>query len=165
MKTFLVVCAIVLSGCAAGPDFHTPAAPDTQRYTQDALPEHTATSNGPAGAAQRFATALRPIPMWWREFGSDALNRLVDEGLRHNPTLGEARARLREARENYTALSGTTQFPNIDAPFSGARQKVDPAAFGIPHVETPGPFSLFNASVSVSYVFDIFGGKIGRAHV
>ena len=159
MKTFLVVCAIVLSGCAAGPDFHTPAAPDTQRYTQDALPEHTATSNGPAGAAQRFATALRPIPMWWREFGSDALNRLVDEGLRHNPTLGEARARLREARENYTALSGTTQFPNIDAPFSGARQKVDPAAFGIPHVETPGPFSLFNASVSVSYVFDIFGGN------
>ncbi|CAH2925451.1 MAG: hypothetical protein CPSOU_4684 [uncultured Paraburkholderia sp.] len=34
MKAFLVVCAIALSGCAAGPDFHTLAAPDTQSYTR-----------------------------------------------------------------------------------------------------------------------------------
>ncbi|CAB3652562.1 efflux transporter outer membrane subunit [Paraburkholderia sp. SIMBA_055] len=159
MKTLLVVCAFGLTGCAVGPDFHAPAAPDTQNYTQRALPGQTASSEGPAGAAQTFNAAPGPIPMWWRQFQSDALNRLVDEALRHNPTLGQARARLIEARENYTALAGATQFPSIDATLSGSRQKVDPAAFGIPHVESPGPFSLFSASVSVSYVFDIFGGN------
>ncbi|WP_027209875.1 efflux transporter outer membrane subunit [Burkholderia sp. WSM2232] len=159
MKALLVVCAIALSGCAVGPDFNAPAAPDTQTYTPHALPERTVSSDGPSGSSQTFNTARGVMPMWWREFQSDALNRLVDEALHQNPTLAHARARLIQARENYTALAGTTQFPSIDATLSGARQKVDPAAFGIPHVQSAGPFSLFGASVSVSYAFDIFGGN------
>uniref|UniRef100_E1TK74 RND efflux system, outer membrane lipoprotein, NodT family n=1 Tax=Burkholderia sp. (strain CCGE1003) TaxID=640512 RepID=E1TK74_BURSG len=159
MKALLVVCAIALSGCAVGPDFKAPGAPDTQTYTPNALPERTVSSDGPNGASQTFDTARGVMPMWWHEFKSDALNRLVDEALHQNPTLAQARARLIQAQQNYTALAGTTQFPGIDATLSGARQKVDPAAFGIPHVESAGPFSLFGASVSVSYVFDIFGGN------
>jgi NodT family efflux transporter outer membrane factor (OMF) lipoprotein len=159
MKAFHIICALALSGCAVGPDFHAPAAPDTQAYTRDALPERTAASGGPAGSAQSFNMAPSALPMWWRQFQSDALNRLVDRALRESPTLAQARAKLIEARENYTALAGATQFPSVDATISGSRQKVDPAAFGIPLVENPGPFSLFNASVSVSYAFDIFGGN------
>jgi len=159
MKALLVVCAIVLSGCAVGPDFNAPAPPDTQTYTPHALPEQTVSSEGPAGASQTFNTARTIMPMWWREFQSDALNRLVDQALRENLTLAQARARLLQARENYTALAGATQFPIVDATLSSARQKVDPAAFGIPHVESAGPFSLFGASLSVSYAFDIFGGN------
>ncbi len=159
MKTLLVACAVALSGCTVGPDFQAPVAPGTQSYTREALPERTVASSGAAGAAQTFSLTPGPTPMWWRQFQSDALNRLVDEALRESPTLAQARAKLIEARENYTAIAGATQFPGIDATLSGARQKVDPAAFGIPHVENPGPFSLFSASVSVSYVFDIFGGN------
>ncbi|CAB3731861.1 efflux transporter outer membrane subunit [Paraburkholderia rhynchosiae] len=159
MKALLIACALAFSGCAVGPDFHAPAAPDTETYTRDALPERTVSSNGPAGSAQTFNMAPSARAMWWQEFQCDALNPLVDQALRQSPTLAQARAKLVEARENYTALAGATQFPSIDATLSGARQKVDPAAFGIPNVETPGPFSLFNASVSVSYAFDIFGGN------
>ncbi|HEX7932919.1 MAG TPA: efflux transporter outer membrane subunit [Paraburkholderia sp.] len=157
MKVHLVIGALALSGCAVGPDFHTPATPDAQTYTRDALPTHTVASNAPAGSAQTFTAASRALPMWWLQFQSDTLNRLVDEALRQSPTLAQAQAKLIEARENYTALSGATQLPRVDATLSGARQKVDPAAFGIPNVQNPGPFSLFNASVSVSYAFDIFG--------
>ena len=97
--------------------------------------------------------------MWWKQFHSEALDRLVDEALQHSPTLAQARAKLVEAQENYNAQAGATQFPSIDAKVSASRQQVDLAAFGIPHVTNPGPFSLINASVSVSYVFDIFGGN------
>ena len=97
--------------------------------------------------------------MWWTQFRSDALDRLVDEALRQSPTLAQARAKLIEARETYNAQAGATRFPSVDAAISGSRQRVDPAAFGVPDVPNPGPFSLFNASVSVSYTFDIFGGN------
>ncbi|MFM0440052.1 efflux transporter outer membrane subunit [Paraburkholderia strydomiana] len=159
MKTLLLACAVALSGCTVGPDFQAPAVPHTQSYTRETLPERTVESNGAAGAAQKFSLTPRPTSMWWRQFQSDALNHLVDDALRESPTLAQARAKLIEARENYTALAGATQWPGIDVTVSSARQKVDPAAFGIPHVENPGPFSLFSTSVSVSYVFDIFGGN------
>lgn len=146
--------SLLLCACAVGPDFHAPAAPDARSYTRETLPASTHAE----GATQTLVAADRALPMWWTQFHSDALNRLVDAALQHSPTLDEARAKLVEARENYVAQAGATQFPQVDAKLSGARQKVDPAAFGIP-VPSPGPFTLFNASVSVSYALDVFGGN------
>jgi NodT family efflux transporter outer membrane factor (OMF) lipoprotein len=149
MKHLVLVSLMALSGCAVGPDFQTPAPPDAERYTRDA----------PASVAQTFTAADTATPMWWKRFRSDALDRLVDEALRQSPTLDQARARLIEARENYNAQAGATAFPSVDATMSATRQQVDLASFGIPNVANPGPFSLFDASVSVSYTFDIFGGN------
>lgn len=146
-------CVLALSACAVGPDFQTPAAPAMQTYTRDVPAERNATS------APTFRTTDTALPMWWRAFHSDALDRVVDQALQHSPTLDEARSKLLQAREDYTAQSGATQWPGVDAKISGSRQKVDPAAFGIPLAQTPAPFSLFNASVSVSYVFDVFGAN------
>ncbi|MDB5991877.1 MAG: transporter permease [Herbaspirillum sp.] len=162
MKPFVLlsVCALcVLCSCAAGPDFHTPAAPDTPSYTHEAQAATTVAAGGAAGSAQEFVAAQHATPMWWTQFHCDALNHLVDRALQRSPTLAQARAKLVEARENYTAQAGATQFPSIDASLSGVRQKVDIAAFGISGVPNPGPFTLYNASVSVSYALDIFGGN------
>ncbi|MFM0340615.1 efflux transporter outer membrane subunit [Paraburkholderia fungorum] len=159
MKPLAIFCSLVLCGCAVGPDFHTPAAPDTQTYMQSADPSHTVSAGGKDGAVQTFTTADTAMPMWWRQFHSADLDRLVEQALSQSPTLAQARARLIEARENYNAQAGATQFPSVDAKLSGTRQQVDLAAFGIPSVANPGPFSLFNASVSVSYLFDVFGGN------
>ncbi|SAK64086.1 RND efflux system outer membrane lipoprotein [Caballeronia arationis] len=149
MKQLVLVSVMVLFGCAVGPDFQTPAPPEAQPYTRDA----------PASAAQTFPAADTATPMWWNRFHSDALDRLVDEALQQSPTLAQARAKLIEARENYNAQAGATAFPSVDATISGTRQQVNLASFGIPNVSSPGPFSLFDASVSVSYTFDIFGGN------
>ncbi|RQR65871.1 ABC transporter permease [Burkholderia sp. Bp9126] len=153
--------AALVCGCAVGPDFSTPAAPPTQRYTRGAPPATTASAGGgPAGNAQTFATAEHALPHWWMQFGSEPLNRLVDDALRNSPTVDAARATLDEARQNYVAQAGATQWPSVDAKLSGTREKVDTAAFGLPaNVPNPGPFTLYNASVSVSYVLDVFGGN------
>jgi NodT family efflux transporter outer membrane factor (OMF) lipoprotein len=155
MKHYVLLSALALCGCAVGPDFHEPAAPDAPSYTREALPAATQA----AGVTQTLVVANNALPAWWMQFHSDALNRLVDTALQRSPTLDEARAKLVEARENYIAQAGATEFPAVDATLSGTRQKVNPAAFGIPIVPNPGPFTLFNASVSVSYALDVFGGN------
>lgn len=150
----------LLAGCAVGPDFNPPSAPPTQRYTRGEPPATTAAASGAAGTAQTFSNAAHAPPRWWTQFGSAALNRLVDDALRHSPTLDEARARLDEARQSYVAEAGATLLPSIDAKLSATREQVDIAAFGLPaNVPPPGPFTLYNASVSVSYVLDVFGGN------
>jgi NodT family efflux transporter outer membrane factor (OMF) lipoprotein len=156
MKPLILLSVLALCGCAVGPDFQAPPAPDTQTYTPDASSAPTVSASG---ATQTFTAAEHATPTWWKQFHSETLDHLVDEALQHSPTLAQARAKLLEAQENYNAQAGATQFPSVDAKISASRQQVDLAAFGIPHVTNPGPFSLINASVSVSYVFDIFGGN------
>jgi NodT family efflux transporter outer membrane factor (OMF) lipoprotein len=159
MKPLAYLSVVALCGCAVGPDFQPPAAPDTQSYTHEAQPAVTDAASGVAGASQTFVAAAHATPMWWQQFQSDALNRLVELALQQSPSLTLARAKLIEARENYNAQFGATAFPTVDATVSGVRQRVDIAAFGIPNVPNQGPFTLYNASASVSYALDIFGGN------
>ncbi|HEY1609437.1 MAG TPA: TolC family protein, partial [Paraburkholderia sp.] len=154
-----IACAVMLAGCAVGPDFHSPAAPETSSYTRGGMPSATVAPGGAGGGAQNFVAAANAPRAWWAQFGSPALDQLVDAALNASPTLDAASARLVEARENYNAQAGATLFPSVDASLSGTRQKVDLAAFGINSVPTPGPFTLYDASVSVSYVFDLFGAN------
>jgi NodT family efflux transporter outer membrane factor (OMF) lipoprotein len=116
-------------------------------------------ASGTAGAAQAFVVAPHAPQQWWKRFESDSLNRLVDMALQHSPTLDSARAKLVEARENYAAQAGSTELPTIDASVSATREKIDIAAFGISFVPPSAPFTLYNASVSVSYALDLFGGN------
>jgi NodT family efflux transporter outer membrane factor (OMF) lipoprotein len=159
MKLVILLFVCALCSCAVGPDFQTPAAPESQTYTHETQPATTVAADGTAGSAQAFVAARHATPMWWTQFQCDALNRLINQALQRSPTLAQARAKLIEARENYTAQAGATQFPSIDASLSGVRQQVDIAGFGISGVPNPGPFTLYNASVSVSYALDIFGGN------
>ena len=153
MKSLVPLCALVLCGCTVGPDFHAPAPPDTQTYVSTTPQQQLVTVT-----PQSFPAADRALPSWWTQFGSDALNALVDRALNDSPTLAQARAKLAQVREDYRAQAGSTYYPAVDASLSGSRQKVDPAAFGVP-VPSPGPFTLFDASVSVSYTLDVFGGE------
>ena len=146
---------MLLAGCAVGPDFKKPAAPDVTRYTDTELPSKTASAKGLDGAAQSFAVSKNVPEQWWTLFGSESLNKLVEQALANNPDLKAAYASLRIAQENYYAARGDL-LPSVDANFSPTRQKFNPAAFG----EQGAPssiFTLYNASVSVSYGIDIFG--------
>lgn len=156
----LAAAALLVAGCTVGPDFRTPDVPATQQYTRDDPPVTTAAAGGPAGDAQTFASAAHTPQHWWTAFGSEPLNRLVDTAWHNSPTLAEARARLDEARQNHAAEAGATMLPRIDANLSATREQVDIAAFGLPaNVPNPGPFTLYDASVSVSYALDVFGGN------
>ena len=84
----------------------------------------------------------------------------MEQALAHSPTTLAARARLREAQEKlYGPAAAETFYPAIDAQLGVTRQKLDPAAFGIPNIPATPPFTLYNAQVNVFYTIDVFGGS------
>ncbi|CAB3908156.1 efflux transporter outer membrane subunit [Achromobacter denitrificans] len=144
--------SLLLAGCAVGPDFQSPAAPAVDAYV--------APGAAPAADAGQQLAAGADIPaQWWRLFQSEALDALVRQALATSPTLDEARARLRQAAEDLNAETGGRLLPSVDGNLSVARQKVDPSAFGVPVAEQPAPFTLYNASIDVSYTLDVFGAN------
>ena len=58
------------------------------------------------------------------QFGSDAINQLVEMALKGNPDLDAAQASLRQARENYIATAGGFR-PQVDARGGIERQRAD----------------------------------------
>jgi NodT family efflux transporter outer membrane factor (OMF) lipoprotein len=136
-----------LAGCATGPNFKAPATPTSTTFENE--------SSG--GAAQRFSPGPDISAQWWELFHCEVLDDSVRTALTNSPTLAQALARLRQAQEEYNAQAGATKYPAVDAGFSASRQKVNPAAMGITGVPVPDPFSLYNASVSLSYALDLFG--------
>ena len=147
----------LVCGCAVGPDFRPPAPPGTSGYTATALPLETPASPGAKEVPQRLVPGREIPARWWTLFGSEALDRLVQLALAKSPTLAAAQATLREARENRRAQLGVL-FPRLDAGFTADRRKISGAAFGQPSSDF-SPFTLYNASVSVSYGLDLFGGS------
>ncbi|MHB8535653.1 MAG: efflux transporter outer membrane subunit [Sulfuricaulis sp.] len=152
----LVPLVAALAGCAVGPDFKQPAVPPVQSYTRTALPAQTESTPGPAGTEQRFAVGQEIPAQWWTLFHSEALDRLIRQALVDSPTLAAAQATLRQAQENLRAEAGVVS-PRVDAGLSGERQRFSFAAIGQPNAPST-VFNLYNASVAVSYTFDVGGG-------
>ncbi len=136
-----------VSGCAVGPDFKTPDAPQVQSYGPGAMPGKTESSATDLGGEQRFVPGGDVPAAWWTLFQSEPLNSLIAEAVKSNPSLDAARAALRAAEENASAANGSF-WPAIDGNAGAQRSK----ARG-----TTTPMSLYNTSVSVSYAPDVFG--------
>jgi len=152
-----LIAGLVLTACAVGPDFKRPEAPTVQSYTSTELPKETASAPGTAGATQRLGPGKDIPAQWWTLFHSEALDGLVRQGLTDSPNMASAQARLREAQEILRSQVGSALYPAVDGGLSARRQKISGASFGQPN--SPGVlFNLFNASVTVSYALDIFGG-------
>jgi NodT family efflux transporter outer membrane factor (OMF) lipoprotein len=152
----LSVCALV--GCAAGPDFKAPPAPEGPGFVAAGqLPEHTASAPMPDGDAQHFVDGLDIPGQWWTLFQSTELNQLIDRALKNNPTLQAAQASLRQANENLAAQRGTL-FPSISANYQAQRARSSAAQFGLPQQGSGYLYTLNSASVNVSYTLDAFGG-------
>lgn len=156
----VMACVVtLLAACAVGPDYHSPEPPGGDHFTAEPLPGQTASTPGmpgSAGAAQRFIT-VQDIPgEWWSLFHCAPLDTLIREALANSPNLAAAQAALRQARENYNAEVGGALLPAVDVQLGASREKVSGATIGQPGLSPE--FSLYNASVNVSYTLDVFGG-------
>ena len=152
-----VACAamMVLEGCAVGPNFARPKAPPVTGYAPRPLPEVTAATDVHGGAAQHFIRGMDVPGAWWELFHSAPLDALVRRALEANPTLAAAQATLREAEAQLRAGEGAL-FPTLSGDASRLHERVTTAPEG-GNVALPA-FTLNAPSLSVSYVFDIWGG-------
>jgi NodT family efflux transporter outer membrane factor (OMF) lipoprotein len=149
--------SFLIMGCVVGPNFHPPATPETQTYTAAALPAQTAAATVTGGKAQRFLAGEKIPRKWWRLFHSEGLDHLIRLALADSPSAAAAQAALQVAEENYRAQFGATRYPSVDANLSAARERFNGASVG----QSGGGasrFELYNASVNVSYLLDVFGG-------
>jgi outer membrane protein TolC len=84
--------ALLLAGCAVGPDFVPPAPPEVQAYTAGALP--AALTPGFGEANQRLATGQTITADWWQLFHSPPLDAVLTEAVAGNQNLAAANATL-----------------------------------------------------------------------
>jgi NodT family efflux transporter outer membrane factor (OMF) lipoprotein len=171
--------AVPAASCAVGPSYHRPEAPANAGYAPASLPESTVGAAVHGGESQQLVNG-RDIPFeWWQLFQSPALNGLVEQAFKANPTIPAAHSALVQAQELVYAQRGYF-FPTINANYDFERQKIagNLTLDNVPGVEGNGdnllppvqslntyphtrPFfyNLHTAELTVGFVPDVFGAN------
>jgi NodT family efflux transporter outer membrane factor (OMF) lipoprotein len=144
----------LVTGCAVGPDYKKPAAPDVSDYTTGELAS-TVSTNVAGGQAQRFAKGNDLTGDWWTLFHSRPLNELIEQSLTNNADLKAAQAALSVARENVLAQRGA-YYPNLSGSFSASRQRQAGTLAPVPSSNAL-LYNLYTPQVTVAYTPDVFG--------
>lgn len=105
----VLACALVLCGCAVGPDFQRPET--AQKEWHGALPH---------------GGKLENLARWWEQLNDPLLNELIVETEKNSPTLDMALAKMNEARANAAAATGI-YYPALSLGASSTRSRM---AFG-----------------------------------
>jgi len=148
-----------LGGCAVGPTFHRPPAPQASDYGSAPVKGETAASSGFGGAAQTFTPGLDIPAQWWQLFQSEKLSALVTQSLAGNPNLAAAQAALRQAQDLYKAQRASL-LPVVQGSFDAQRAKNPLLTLANPtSLPQANPYyNLFTAQLNLSYMPDVFGG-------
>lgn len=133
----VLAAAVLLVGCAVGPDYHPP---------EPVMPAGWQELS--SGVTQQPADVAR----WWTQFGDATLDALIGEAVAGNLTLREAVARVEESRARYR-VARASLFPELNAEGSATRNRDS----------ENGPFfggdeySDFTVGVAASWEVDVFG--------
>ena len=127
-----------------------------QAYSTKPWASKTQEASTFAGQAQSFEWTKSIPERWWEMFGSPQLNTLVNLSLERNPNLAAANAALSQARANYAASYGALALPSVNTQLSTVRERASQATTNVPGGSL---FSLYNASINVSYSVDLFGAN------
>jgi NodT family efflux transporter outer membrane factor (OMF) lipoprotein len=108
-----------------------------------------------AGATAAAASAKAPAPQWWRDYGDEELNRLVELALQGNPNLSLARARLARAQAVSEVANAATA-PQVGAALDLQRQKFTGNGL-IPPQLAGGIVNNGTLQLNASWELDFFG--------
>ena len=137
--------ALMLAGCAVGPNFQPPKSPANQAYDTPA----------PGGAAGVAEAPGADVPaQWWQLFKSASLDETLRAAIADSPTMTSAQATLAAAREA-VIVARAGYLPRLSAD-AGAQR----ASAGIPGgADSSTEYSL---GLTASYTFNAFGGATRR---
>lgn len=142
---------LALGACAFAPSSKPPTIAQPAQYGVEAAPAASAPAQG---VAQRFEQGARPVPEWWKRYGSPELDALVAEGLEHSPDLAAAERRLAGAREQLRGQVNSSLLPSVDAGADVSRRR----ALTMPSLPEPtAQYNIFTGQIHAKYDLDLFG--------
>jgi NodT family efflux transporter outer membrane factor (OMF) lipoprotein len=144
--------AALVAGCAVGPDFVQPEAPQTKDYEVGGTPQLAVADSA---ETQQHATLGRKISGdWWTLFHSSRLDEVLRDAISGSLTLAQARTTLAQAQQGIRQAAGAL-YPQLDFSAGAQRERVSFAAIG---ENVQGPvINLFSIGPTVSYALDPFG--------
>jgi multidrug efflux system outer membrane protein len=135
--------ALVLAGCAVGPDYQRPAS---------SLPKAYQESADPASTIDRE---------WWHAFNDAELNALVERALKDSTDVRIAIAKVEQA-DAVMRQAGAALFPEFDLGASANRGHISQLTANPPGASTLLTTNSFKLALSTSFELD-FWGKLRRA--
>ncbi|AYZ66808.1 efflux transporter outer membrane subunit [Burkholderia multivorans] len=108
--------AVLLAGCAVGPDYHRPDTPMPAAFKEAPAGWKVAQ---PADGADRGA--------WWSVYGDPQLDALIDKLNASNQTIAQSAAAYRQARA-LVAEARAAYFPTVGLTASGSRSRTPRAS-------------------------------------
>ena len=143
------IIASLSTGCAVGPDYVRPNVLMPERF------------QGQATVDQRSATLSADLATWWPGFGDPRLTRFVALALEQNLDLGQAFARVAQARAGLGAANAALlPSGNVTGQVARAYQSVE-TPLGKVLKSTPGfdrYGSAYEADLGAGWELDLFGG-------
>lgn len=168
MRKFLALlcCSTSLAACDLSPDYSLPSFDlGTQFKEENAAPDAAANA-APIepvtdGKWKRFDEKAQIEEIaWWRMFGDEALNTLMEDAMRENPSLEQAAQRVIQARA-VADSAGASLLPSVGLGAGPTRQLQSPASIepNMPAGTTINtkPYTLYSAQGTISYELDLFG--------
>jgi outer membrane protein, multidrug efflux system len=146
MRPAIVLVAVyllVLSGCAVGPNYHSPQIKAPAQWASTIAGGET---NGPADVVD-----------WWKKFNDPDMDSLITMAEQSNFPLQIAEARVREARAQEAVVVGGF-WPSLSVDGSYSRYRWGKNSFPPLPPTTPLNFNSFNAGFDAAWELDIFGG-------
>jgi NodT family efflux transporter outer membrane factor (OMF) lipoprotein len=151
MKYFPPFLALLLAGCAVGPNYQRPAV----------QPTAAAPFSDPGVKLVSDTTSQAD---WWRLFNDPALDRLVADALAHNTDIRQTAANLRRARA-YLSEARNQRLPTTQLSGSYTRQRIGSGTLGPAGSAQAGGAALpdgfesdnFSTGFDASYEIDLFG--------
>lgn len=130
---FALALALGLTSCAVGPKYRvrTPDELSVPAAWNASLPENARSGD---------------LAAWWRQLNDPVLTSFIEDALKSNPTIGQARAKLREARAQ-RKVTAAGLFPTLSGSASAGRSKSGEAEAA----------SNYQAGFDAGWELDIFG--------
>ncbi len=153
LRTFPLL-ALLLAGCAVGPNYHQPAALGTNTMPA-AFAGAASTNLGEWKLAQ--PSAHLPRGSWWELFGDPELNRLESLATASNQQLAAALANFQQARA-LVNVARADFFPQLAANPSYARQRVSAGeSRGAASSSKGFTFNTFSVPLDATWELDLWG--------